>query len=251
MASFSHIHSHSLVGALSLSVSANPGKLQHKRAKAADARKTSRTLGEAAEGAALSPPPGLEAPPGLSLPDGFTAPPGLAPPAGLVCSNSSHQWWLGKCPKENVLGSADFVESDAEDTSVGTGSIKGSGSSDHEETEPEAEEFQMKANAPCFVPSFVSELSMRLPSETTCRQQQAPLRTPLRKDAGLFVPMLSPHEATGMAWPVGPITMVDVPVPAFVCAKQVQQGGQCWPEQQRQQQRKRVDLLKKHTPNCA
>jgi len=118
-------------------------------------------------------PTGLEAPPGLLLPVRFTQPPGLTPPdachqallpglplpagfrapPGLECPNGCHPesppgLWL---PKEDVSGSDDLIESDDEDTSAGTGSMKPFGDSDPEETASEAEEgLPMKAHAPCF-----------------------------------------------------------------------------------------------------
>jgi len=270
----------SLICALNLSIPSNPGKLEQLHA---DARKMSRTLTEAADaGKILSTPPGLEAPPVL-LPADMAAPPGLAPPAGLALLNkglptkkkvsgkrcSGKRLALGlldeSCPQKKVSGSDDFVESDDEVTSAGAGSRKESldyVSSDLEETEPEAEEFQMKADAPVFVPGLLSDT---LPSEKTAedtpvpslsdtlaflsRGQKTPLRTPpwqktpswqktpLRKGAGLFMPMLSTHETARMPLPVGPLPVVQVIVPGLVCSDQVQQGGKRLPFKQGRQYR--------------
>jgi len=199
---------------LSMPTRTNQRKLLQVHAKA-DARKTSQALGKAADTAALSTPLGLETPPGLSLPDWFTPPPGLAQPTGLACPKRSK---AGKCQKKGVSASDYSVESDAEGTSTGTGSITGSGSSDREDTEPEGEEFQMKANASFFVPGV---LSHSLPSKTTCGQQKTPLRTPLRGGAGFFVP-----GAARMALPVGPVSPVDELWQYWSVQNQVQQGGQ-------------------------
>jgi len=208
MASFSPIKSESFSGllcALNPSVPTNVRQSRPLLAKSADASKPAQTLAKAAEALTSFPPsglaptdwPGLGAPPGLTLPEGFTPPPGLAPPAGLVpppglAAPNRSRGVKGR--KKSGSGSDCYFESDVEGTSVGTGSISLSGSSDDEDAERVAKEFQMNADAPVFVPGSLSDAP---PTETTCRQQKTPLRTPLRKGA-VFVPMLSPNEAAGM-----------------------------------------------------
>jgi len=175
------VSSSSLLAALNLSVPTNHWKLRQILAKTADARNMPQTLGKTADAAAIFSPPDLQAPPGLSLPDRLSPPPGLAQSAGLACSNRSK---AAKCLKKGrgiypsttslritslqfksatlkgVSGSDGFVESDTEGTSVGAGSITGSGSSDCEETEPEVKAFQMNANASCFVPHGLRKVGL-------------------------------------------------------------------------------------------
>jgi len=81
------------------------------------------------------------APAGYTAPSGVDAPPGLALPVSHLANRP-----VVRLPKKGVSGSDNIIESDAESTSLGPGSMKS-------ETESEADEgFQMKATAPCFVP---------------------------------------------------------------------------------------------------
>jgi len=122
------------------------------------AQKTFHTFGKSADEAVSYPPPGLEAPRSSCLPDGIVPPPGLAPPAGLACPDRSK---VGECSKKGVSGIDDYIDSDAEDTSLGAGSTTGGVS---EGTDSEAENFQMSADALCFVPSFLSTAPCTVPS---------------------------------------------------------------------------------------
>jgi len=172
-----------------------------------NAGKGSKRLGRAADEAAFSYATGLEAPRGLLnlLPVAFTAPPGLALPGRHPALSPG----LG-LPEEGASGNDALIKSDAESTSVDSGSIKSSDVSDCEETELEAEEWvhtQWKANASRFVPSFVPGQmkatartrdfahSFSLPSDTLSSEAtqglQSNLRTSLREAIGNFG---SPHQ---------------------------------------------------------
>jgi len=188
----------SVLGALNLSLPTNSCKLRQIHAKAAGTSKTLHTLDKAADAATVCTPLGLERPPGLFLPNGFAPPPGLAPPAGLAAPSCFKAWKY----QDKAVSVDDYIESDAEVTSIGTGCNTSSGLSDREESTPEADKVQMKANAFSFVPTV---LSNTLLSETSCRQQKTPPRTSLRQGASVFVPMSSAHEITGMALPDAPI----------------------------------------------
>lgn len=145
-------------------------KLKQIDAKPAAAKKVVQTLSKSREAPSLFLPLGLQGPPGLSLPDcvdlegypgltqapglvppcvfappGHFAPPGLAPPLGLTRPNG---YKTGNWLKHGDSGSDGYIESDADDTSAGTGSFASSASSDHGETEWQTKEFQTWSNAP-------------------------------------------------------------------------------------------------------
>jgi len=178
-----------LLSALNLCLPTNQGKLRKVLTKAADAKKASETFRKPADAVAFYPQRGLGAPRGRLLPDGSTPPPGLSPPRGLACRGCPKG---GQCLKESVSVTGDSIDSYAEDTSVGVGSMTRFVS---EETEPEAEEFEMNAEVSRFVPM------PRFLNATACK-----------------VP--SPHEATGTTLP-----------PVLVYSDQVQQGGHCCPQE--------------------
>lgn len=188
----------SVLGALNLSLPTNPCKLRQILAEAAITSKTSHKLHEAAAAAANCTPLGPQRPPGFFLPNGFAPPPGLAPPAGLVAPSS---FKARKC-QDKATPVDDYIESDAEGTSIGTGCNTSFCLSDREESTPQADKVQSKANASCFQPTVLSNTIL---SETSCRQQQIPPHTPLRQDATVFVPMSSAHEITGT-------TLLDAPI---------------------------------------
>jgi len=124
-------------------------------------------------------------PPGILLPDWFSPPPGLAAPPGLAPPGN-----FSLSAQKGGAGADDSTESDTEVTSVGTASFEGAASSERDNTEPdevfeETETSPLKAGAPVFVPSQPQGPESDSPKQT-------PLRTPLRKTAGLFVPGQAP-----------------------------------------------------------
>jgi len=143
------------------------------------AQKTFHTFGKLADEAVSYPPPGLEAPRSSCLPDGIAPPPGLAPPAGLACPDRSK---VGERRKKGVFGADDYIDSDAEDTSLGAGSVTGGVS---EGTDSEAENFQMSADALCFVPSFWSTSPCKVPSSHNESEAE---NIQMNADAPCFVP---------------------------------------------------------------
>jgi len=159
-----------LISALNLSLPTNRAKLPQTRAKAAAkqqilaqlqqilAPKMSHTFGTAVDAAASYPPLGLEAPPGLCLLDGIAPAPSLVPPTALAFPDRAK---VGECQKIGISGTDDHLGSDAECTSISEGSMTRSVS---DGTESEAENFQIDADAPCFLPSFASTALREVPS---------------------------------------------------------------------------------------
>lgn len=97
-------------------------------------------------------------PQGSSLPDGIAPPPGLALPPGLACPDFFKD---GECAKKGVSETEDYVRSDAEDTSFGTGFTTRVSS---ETPDSEDETFHMNVAAPCFVPSSLNSAPRKVPS---------------------------------------------------------------------------------------
>lgn len=196
MSSFLPTESLTIIGALGLD---KPMK-QNKMPKVLTQKwaKELNTLAEAGDEAPVGHAPGWQeasmieaclrelqltpSPKAPSAPTGRTAPSGLDAPSGLAIPTSHlANRPVVRLPKKGVSGSESIVESDADSTSPGTGSLK-------EETESEADEgFQLKATAACFVPGQLGANAPHLlPGLLTAPQAHPGLqRTPLRSPSCL------------------------------------------------------------------
>lgn len=148
MASFFHVESGlQILGASNLRIRTNSKRFRRILVEAAQSRKMSETqgkAGKAADAAALSALPGLDAPSGLVESDMCMPPPGLAPALGLVC-----------CKAGDVCEISYSRTLSLESCSTSTSCTRGSSSDDEEtsETSSEDKDSQVDAYLLCFAAS--------------------------------------------------------------------------------------------------